>query len=117
LLPILYPGSEFANLNSHTLNDFTDLIAKTGFEPAELDALYEQYKSISTAPRPEGGITKNVFEQCLGPIGVESNLVSDRIFAFFDQNQDGIISFPEMAIGMSILCKGSLNDRIKCKSK
>lgn len=62
----------------------------------------------------EGGITKEVFEQCLGPLGLEKNLIAERIFAFFDQNKDEIISFTELVCGLSILCKGSLDERIKC---
>ncbi|KNC69421.1 hypothetical protein SARC_18069, partial [Sphaeroforma arctica JP610] len=47
----------------------------------ELEALFEQFKSLSR----DGGIDKTTFEQCLGPLGVDRNLVTERIFHFFDQ--------------------------------
>jgi hypothetical protein len=51
----------------------------------ELEALYEQYCALSTVEEMGGGITKETFENCLGPLGVEKNLVTERIFQFFDK--------------------------------
>jgi Ca2+-binding EF-hand superfamily protein len=87
-------------------------------DQVELDAFFEQFKSLATSPPTDsspGGITREVFEICLGPLGLEKNLISDRIFAFFDQDGDKVISFKELVCGMSILCKGSLDERISCK--
>ncbi|TPX30155.1 hypothetical protein SmJEL517_g06214 [Synchytrium microbalum] len=110
LLTAFYPGKEGAPQNL-SWDDLRVLQKKTHFDQVELEAFYEQFKSLSTAP--EGGITKEIFEACLGPLGVEKNLVTDRIFSFFDQNSDDIISFSELVCGLSILCKGSLDERIK----
>lgn len=38
-----------------------------------------------------------------------------RIFDFFDQDGDGIINFSELVCGLSILCKGSQEEKILCK--
>ena len=78
----------------------------------ELVALLEQYKSLSTADCEGGGIEKQTFEMCLGPLGMERNLISDRIFAFFDQNQDSLIDFREFVSGLGVLCKGTLDEKI-----
>lgn len=51
----------------------------------ELEALFEQFRSLSTVDAPDGGIAKETFEYCLGPLGVEKNLVTERIFQFFDK--------------------------------
>ena len=88
-----------------------DLQARTHFDQVELEASYDQFLSLATAPR---GITKEVFEQCLGPLGMENNLITERIFAFFDADKDMHIGFGELVHGLSILCKGSLDERIKC---
>jgi hypothetical protein len=48
----------------------------------ELEALFEQFKALATS---KNGIDKDTFERCLGPLGVETNLITDRIFKFFDQ--------------------------------
>lgn len=83
----------------------------------ELEALYEQFKTLSTVDTEEGGIDRETFEQCLGPLGLEKNLITERIFTFFDQDNDGIISFPEIVHGLSILCKGNLDEKIECKKE
>lgn len=44
---------------------------------------------------------------------MEKNLIIERLFRFFDQSHDGIINFEELVCGLSILCKGSLDERIK----
>jgi len=80
-----------------------------------LEAFYDQYNSLSTFEGEGGGITHNTFELCLGPLSLEKNLIIERLFRFFDQNHDGIINFEELVCGLSILCKGSLDERIKRK--
>lgn len=81
----------------------------------ELDAMYSQYLSLSTMTQDGGGITRPTFEQALGPLGLEKNLITSRIFHFFDQDDDGIINFKEMACGLSVLCKGNFDEKIDCK--
>ncbi|KAI8809532.1 hypothetical protein BJ742DRAFT_676803 [Cladochytrium replicatum] len=111
LVPVIYPGNELEETaNSY---DLADLQAKTHFDHVELEAFYEQFRSLSTVDTEEGGINKETFEKCLGPLGLEKNLITERIFAFYDQDGDGIISFEELVCGLSILCKGSLDERIK----
>jgi Ca2+-binding EF-hand superfamily protein len=46
---------------------------------------------------------------------MEKNLITERIFAFFDRDRDGIITFPELVDGLSVLCKGNLDEKIECK--
>jgi Ca2+-binding EF-hand superfamily protein len=81
----------------------------------ELDAMYSQYLSLSTLDQDGGGITRLTFEQALGPLGLEKNLITDRIFRFFDQDDDETINFKEMACGLSVLCKGNFEEKITCK--
>lgn len=77
--------------------------------------MYSQYLSLSTLDQDGGGITRLTFEQALGPLGLEKNLITDRIFRFFDQDDDETISFKEMACGLSVLCKGNFEEKITCK--
>jgi Ca2+-binding EF-hand superfamily protein len=81
----------------------------------EILGLYQQFLSLATDDSKEGGITKQVFEYCLGSIAKSRNIILDRMFCFYDQNGDGIITFDEMVCGLSILSKGSLEDKIFCK--
>ena len=59
------------------------------------------------------GITQSIFAKCLGPLGQARNLVTERIFQFFDQGGDGIIDFEELACGLSVLVKGSHEEKLK----
>ena len=43
----------------------------------ELEALYDQFKSLCV-PGSNGGISWPVFEHCLGPLGLERNLITKR---------------------------------------
>ncbi|KAL5036562.1 hypothetical protein BDV3_005765 [Batrachochytrium dendrobatidis] len=105
-----YPGTEFSA--DQYQRNFISLQKETHFDGIELEALFEQYRSLSTIDSPEGGIDKDTYFKCLGPLGFEKNLIAERIFAFFDQDRDGIISFKELVCGLSILCKGNLDERI-----
>ncbi|KAI8994724.1 hypothetical protein BDB01DRAFT_841098 [Pilobolus umbonatus] len=130
LLPAFYPGNH--HVRSHLPSDKykqlahnshckciygteidMPLILLSSVDQVELEALYEQFKSLSTVDGNEGGIDKETFEQCLGPLGLEKNLIIERIFAFFDRDGDNIISFPEIVAGLSVLCKGNLDEKIE----
>ncbi|KAG0359767.1 hypothetical protein BGZ54_009845 [Gamsiella multidivaricata] len=110
-LPPFYPGIPQGNTATpeHLLQE---LLQKTHFDNVELDAMYSQYLSLSTLDQEGGGITRLTFEQALGPLGLEKNLITERIFRFFDQDDDGIINFKEMACGLSVLCKGNFDEKI-----
>ncbi|KAG4101518.1 EF-hand [Neocallimastix lanati (nom. inval.)] len=112
LLPIFYPGNDFIS-KSLDEKELQRLHLKTHFDIVELEAFYDQYNSLSTFEGEGGGITHSTFELCLGPLSLEKNLIIERLFRFFDQNHDGIINFEELVCGLSILCKGSLDERIK----
>lgn len=43
----------------------------------EIEALYDQYQALCTKRQ---GITREVYDRCLGPLGLEKNLVLDRLF-------------------------------------
>ncbi|KAG0267511.1 hypothetical protein BG011_004545 [Mortierella polycephala] len=110
-LPPFYPGIPKGSTSTpdHLLQE---LLQKTHFDNVELDAMYSQYLSLSTLEQEGGGITRLTFEQALGPLGLEKNLITERIFRFFDQDNDGIINFKEMACGLSVLCKGNFDEKI-----
>ncbi|KAI7897218.1 uncharacterized protein EV154DRAFT_1731 [Mucor mucedo] len=112
LLPAFYPGKHH-NKPPVPTEKYRALQQTSHFDQVELEALYEQFKSLSTVDKDEGGIDRETFEQCLGPLGLEKNLITERIFAFFDQDGDNVINFSEIVAGLSVLCKGNLDEKIE----
>ncbi|KAG2190145.1 hypothetical protein INT46_005190 [Mucor plumbeus] len=112
LLPAFYSGKHH-NKPPISAEKYRELQHTSHFDQVELEALYEQFKSLSTVDKDEGGIDRETFEQCLGPLGLEKNLITERIFAFFDQDGDNVINFPEIVAGLSVLCKGNLDEKIE----
>ncbi|KAI9333881.1 hypothetical protein BDR26DRAFT_805685, partial [Obelidium mucronatum] len=112
--PVMYPGKEITSgWNKDDL--MTSLLESKLFELIELQALFEQFLALATVPPTDtepGGITRETFDLCLGPLGKEKNLITDRIFSFFDQDSDNIISFKEFVLGLGVMIKGSLDERI-----
>ncbi|CAO3590668.1 unnamed protein product [Absidia cylindrospora] len=111
LLPPFYPGKN--DLLVLTSDQARELESSSHFDQVELEALFAQYKSLSVVESSQGGINQTTFDQCLGPLGMEKNLITERIFAFFDRDRDGIITFPELVNGLSVLCKGNLDEKIE----
>ncbi|KAI9278698.1 hypothetical protein BDA99DRAFT_531443 [Phascolomyces articulosus] len=116
LLPAFYPGNDENSRWALTSEEIRELQEKSHFDHLELEALHEQFKSLATVDKNEHherGIDNETFEQCLGPLGLEKNLITERIFAFFDQDRDSVISFSELVGGLSVLCKGNLDEKIE----
>ncbi|XP_070558680.1 uncharacterized protein [Ptychodera flava] len=85
------------------------LKSQTHFDQFEIESLHEQYKSLCTS---EKGVSREVYDSCLGPLGQEKNLVLDRLFKFYDKNGDGYIDFDEMVNGLSVLVKGNHKEKV-----
>lgn len=83
----------------------------THFDTTHIEVLFEQYKSLCS--RKGRGISKDTFLSCLGPLSTKKNLVVEQLFAFYDDDGDGEISFPDFVNGMSVLSKGTKAERMK----
>ncbi|XP_074661753.1 uncharacterized protein LOC141914453 [Tubulanus polymorphus] len=104
----LYPGK----INNHislSIDDTLRLIKETNYDQFELEALHQEYRSLTQNSR---GISREVFNYCLGPLALESNLLLEQLFKFYDRNNDRFIDFEEMVKGLSILCKGTIQDKL-----
>ena len=72
--------------------------------------LHEQYRSLADNPK---GISQEVFCLCLGPLSSKRNLLVEQLFKFYDANGNGFIDFEEFICGMSVLAKGTKEERLK----
>ncbi|KAF4967581.1 hypothetical protein FSARC_4878 [Fusarium sarcochroum] len=83
----------------------------TGFERPELEAFWEQWTFMANSkwrddPDELGvAMDRKTFERCLVPTGgsrhAAPNLIHDRMFSFYDSNNDDLIGFTEFLHGLS----------------
>ncbi len=85
------------------------LSKETGFERPELEALWEQWTFMANTEWREDpdelglAMDRKTFERYLVPSGgyrhIAPNLLHDRMFAFYDDNNDDLIGFSEFLRG------------------
>ncbi|XP_033106516.1 uncharacterized protein LOC117108569 [Anneissia japonica] len=109
LMKPFYTGKVY-NIRKLAWDELSKLKSETFFDQFEVEALYYQYLAICTK---EQGITREVYDQCLGSLGIEKNLLMDRLFKFYDADGDGYINFSEFVHGLSILVKGNMEDKVE----
>jgi EF hand len=81
---------------------------ETHFDSVEILGQFAEFQSLAE----DGYISRATFDRCLGTVGTKPNIIIDRMFAFYDQDQDGVISFSEMVWGLSVLNRGTLDERM-----
>jgi len=122
--PILYPGDMHRpNLISAAKKAWTKNLTEVFlFQPGEIDSLITQFFTISTAEnispdRVEGGIGRLAFSRAFMPYNYfkspRPNLCFDRLFAFYDQDGDGVISLLEFIEGQAILQRKVGGEKMK----
>jgi Ca2+-binding EF-hand superfamily protein len=107
-----YPGCvDMSNIPTLPANVCKDLVDKTDFEKAEIEGLYDQFTCLVSSPRNDDplqhAIDRTAFQQAISPLSSNSplrpNLIFDRIFALFDADRDGLVSFEEFILGVAFL--------------
>ncbi|KIX93858.1 uncharacterized protein Z520_10483 [Fonsecaea multimorphosa CBS 102226] len=121
--PEWYPGNPSAFLSSLPTNVSKPLLEETKMERTELDALYEQFKCLAGhyfPADPTGlgcAIDRKGFDAYFIPSTGDkpspANLIYDRIFAFYDTDQNGLITFDEYIRGLARLQDKSRYARLK----
>lgn len=120
--PVWYPGDPDSSQAPSSLPKdlLTRLSRETGFERPELDAYWEQWTFMANTEWREDpddlkiAMDRKTFDECLVPSGSSKhsppNLIYDRMFAFYDSNNDDLISFPEYLNGLAFRKK---KDKLK----
>ncbi|PHH77359.1 hypothetical protein CDD80_687 [Ophiocordyceps camponoti-rufipedis] len=109
--PVWYTGDPDTCRRSLPRGLIAKLSRDTGFERPELEAFWEQWTFMAFSEWREDpdelgvAMDRRTFERCLVPTGgsrhAAPNLIHDRMFAFYDANNDGLISFSEFLHGLS----------------
>ncbi|EPE06212.1 ef hand domain-containing protein [Ophiostoma piceae UAMH 11346] len=109
--PVWYPGDPDTRVRNLSKNLINRLSRETGFERQELEAFWEQWTYMANTEWREDpdelflAMDRKTFERCLVPSGgyrhTAPNLIHDRMFAFYDTNNDDLIGFSEFLHGLS----------------
>lgn len=109
--PVWYTGDPESCRRSVPKGIMAKLSRETGFERPELEAFWEQWTFMANTEWRDDpdqfciAMDRKTFERCLVPTGAsayaEPNLIHDRMFAFYDSNNDDLIGFSEFLHGLS----------------
>lgn len=76
----------------------------------ELLALYKHFRKETAT---NGGITRAELEQTMKMMGMMDAAFQQYLFTFFDADQDGVIGFVEYIHALSILTRGTNNEKLE----
>ncbi|TQV96437.1 hypothetical protein V2A60_003163 [Cordyceps javanica] len=109
--PVWYTGDPESCRRAVPRGIMARLSKETGFERPELEAFWEQWTFMANTEWRDDpdqfciAMDRKTFERCLVPTGAsayaEPNLIHDRMFAFYDSNNDDLIGFSEFLHGLS----------------
>ena len=121
--PKWYPGNPDAFSTSLPSEVSKPLLLETRMDRTEMDALYEQFKCIAGHYFPSDptglgvAIDRKGFDAYFiashGDRPSAANLIYDRIFAFYDVDRNGLITFDEFVRGLSRLQEKTRSTRLK----
>ncbi|KAM6537774.1 hypothetical protein FALCPG4_003679 [Fusarium falciforme] len=109
--PVWYTGDPDTCRRNLPRGLIPKLSRETGFERPELEAFWEQWTFMANTEWREDpddlglAMDRKTFERCLVPLGgsrhAAPNLIHDRMFSFYDSNNDDLIGFTEFLHGLS----------------
>ena len=109
--PVWYTGDPDTCPKSLSRGLIARLSRETGFERPELEAFWEQWTFMANSEWRDDpdelfvAMDRKTFERCLVPTGgsrhAAPNLIHDRMFSFYDSNNDDLIGFSEFLHGLS----------------
>mmetsp|Transcript_9559 Transcript_9559/g.11810 ORF Transcript_9559/g.11810 Transcript_9559/m.11810 type:complete len:190 (-) Transcript_9559:2-571(-) len=96
-------------------SEIKKLKKQTNLDKVEINSLYKEFSKIA----PSGSVDRTKFQDALqalerhGLNEIANTPYSDRLFTLLDINEDGVVDFKEFISGFALLCKGSVEDKIK----
>lgn len=74
--------------------------------------MYKQFRKET----PSGVIDKLEFKEVMKQMGVVDNFLQDLIFNVFDDDKDGCIDFQEFVNALSVMTRGTPEEKLECKA-
>ena len=119
--PVWYPGKPSISIQNLPREIITKFCNETGFQTSEIEALWDQFRCLAATELTESpdhyslAIDRRTFDKCFVPNSTARlpppSLIYDRMFAFYDTNGDGLISFEEFIKGLASLTKRNRDER------
>ncbi|TRY77271.1 hypothetical protein TCAL_06949, partial [Tigriopus californicus] len=84
----------------------------TGFSISEMKRIYRGFKTEC----PSGLITEEAFHSIYSrffPQGAALSSYSHYVFSTLDRNDSGVITFQDFVVGLSILIRGTLEEKLR----
>ncbi|KAL9029042.1 MAG: hypothetical protein Q9196_002678, partial [Gyalolechia fulgens] len=111
--PVWYPGKPGKFTRDLTTEFKMMLSTMTGVPDRQVDAYWDQFQCLAASRYPNDphefgiAIDRQSFDRCfvpnLTPRPPPPNLVYDRMFSFYDTNDDGLIDFEEFLRGIACI--------------
>ena len=121
--PLWYPGRPANLFRSLTAKEKKHFCKVSGYEAAEVDALWDQFRCLAATEYPKDpddlgmAIDRSTFNKCFIPSTTlrqpAPNLIYDRMFAYYDTNGDGLIGFGEFVTGLASLRSKNQDEKMK----
>jgi len=106
----------YGNLNPQQLKQFTEA---TNFDKVDVKSLYETFRTFN----PDGRVDKETFQKGLvkleevGLKNIAGTPFGERLFQLLDVNGDGVVDLGEFVGGLSLLCKGTPEEKLELAFK
>jgi len=94
---------------------------QTNFDKVEVRKLFEVFQDLSNNGKT--ALDKDTFKKGLqkleacGLKNLENTPFGDRLFSLLDVNNDGTVDLNEFVCGLSMLCKGSIEEKLELSFK
>ncbi|CAM2698656.1 unnamed protein product [Rotaria socialis] len=103
------------NSRSYRPCSLDELVARTKFDKKEIQVIYQGFKQECPSENNLGIVNEQTFKNIFGqffPFG-DTSKYAHLIFSTFDLRSSGIVTFEDFLIGLSTLCRGTIEDRLK----
>jgi len=94
---------------------------QTNFDKVEVNKLYEVFTSLTKNGKEP--LDKETFKKGLGKLescglkNLDDTPFGDRLFHLLDVNHDGTVDLQEFISGLSLLCKGTVEEKLELSFK